>query len=167
MSALISDNPPQIHPRIFCKYKKETNNKQLQNKTTQNKEKGEERSPALRLGLDYNRPRFLRARSSGLPAKPAHFNLVTPLRWCFTLLLASLPQHSQGLWFLTPTFSEGSPSPAPWGAPWPQHTATTAATLSTATSGGVSLTGHLFPSHPLHWAGPGSRGQPRDGVWDH
>lgn len=50
-----------------------------------------------RLGLDHNRPRFLRARSSGLPAKPAHFNLVTPLRWCFTLLLASLPQHSCSL----------------------------------------------------------------------
>lgn len=38
MSALISDNPPQIHPRIFCKYKK----KQTISKQN-NHEKGEER----------------------------------------------------------------------------------------------------------------------------
>lgn len=50
ISAFISDNPPQIHPRIFCKYKKK---QKTQNKTTTTKKGRKATYPTSEVRLKW------------------------------------------------------------------------------------------------------------------
>lgn len=169
MSALISDNPPQIHPQIFCKYKKkQTTN----NPKTKPPGKRGGKVTCLRLGLNCNCPHFFRARSSGFPAKPSSLQptdtsqvvLHAPVGFSPTaqLLLATGSGSSH------PRSLKSVPA-----RPLREHHDPTTQPLQQRLSAlpiQVVFQGQVIISQAIHstvMSRAWQRSQPRDGVWDH